>query len=83
MNRLEVGQEVDGEGVGGGGGETEGLLDILDPRIKEKKVAEPQIFITFSNRISIWKNRFYVSRETVGGTPENAKINVKNEVKKN
>jgi hypothetical protein len=52
----------------GGGGE-EGLLDILDPRIKEKKVAEPQIFITFSNRIYIWKNRFYVSRETVSGHP--------------
>jgi hypothetical protein len=58
-----------GEGVGGGGGggRTEGLLDILDPRIKEKKVAEPQIFITFSNRISISKNRFFVSRETVSG----------------
>ncbi len=44
---------------GGGGGRAEGLLDILDPRIKEKKVAEPQIFITFSNRISIWRNRFF------------------------
>jgi hypothetical protein len=58
---------IGGGGEGAWGGGAEGLLDILDSRIKEKKVAEPQIFITFSNRISIWKNRFYVSRETVSG----------------